>query len=97
MNTTSHTVVLDTLLRRPINLSGRSPAVSDEERRLYVDHRMRTISLCVLGLPVCEFVAVPARMRTGAPRMHTVIGFGQMRLSHERKGVRTWGKEQVGM
>ena len=28
---------------------------------------MRTISLCVLGLPVCELVAVPARMRTVIP------------------------------
>ena len=62
---------------------------------------MGTISLCVLGVPICELLAVPARMRsgaprmrTGAPRMHTVIGFdlsGEMRLSHERKGVRTWG------
>ena len=32
---------------------------------------MGTISLCVLGLPVCELVAVPARMCTGAPRTHT--------------------------
>jgi hypothetical protein len=36
---------------------------------------MGTISLCVLGLPVCEFLAVPARMRTGAHRTHTAIGF----------------------
>jgi hypothetical protein len=42
---------------------------------IYVSPRMGTISLCVLGVPVCELLAVPARMRTGAPRMHTVIGF----------------------
>jgi hypothetical protein len=34
---------------------------------IYVDPRMGTISLCVLGLPVCELVAVPVRMRTGIP------------------------------
>ena len=42
---------------------------------IYVDPRMGTVSLCVLGLPVCELVAVPARMRTGAPRMHTMVSF----------------------
>ena len=57
---------------------------------------MGTISLCVLGLPICEFLAVPACMHTGAPRTHTGIGFdlsGEMSLSHEQKGVRTWGME----
>ena len=65
---------------------------------IYVSPHMGTISLCVLGLPICEFLAVPARMHTRAPHMHTAIGFdlsGEMRLSHERKGVRTWGKEHV--
>ncbi len=59
---------------------------------------MGTISLCVLGLPICEFLPVPARMHTGAPRTRMAIGFdlsGEMHLSHERKGARTWGKEQA--
>ena len=49
---------------------------------------MGTISLCVRGLPVCKFLAVPARMRTGTPPMHNGIGFylsGEISLSHERK------------
>ena len=73
---------------------------------IYVSHRMGTISLCIVGLPICEFLPIPAcmrmgspRMRTGSPRMRTAIGFdlwGEMHLSHEKKGARTWGKEHAG-
>jgi hypothetical protein len=45
------------------------------DKSIYVGLRMGTISLCVLGLPVCKFLAVPARMRMGTPRTRTGIGF----------------------
>ena len=41
---------------------------------IYVSHRMGTISLCVVGLPICEFLPVPAHMRTGSPQTSTAIG-----------------------
>ncbi len=36
---------------------------------------MGTISLCVLGLPICELVAVPARMRTTVIMTVYIRGF----------------------
>jgi hypothetical protein len=38
-----------------------------------VTPHMRTNSLWVMGLPICVFLAIPARMRIGTRRMHTVI------------------------
>jgi hypothetical protein len=34
---------------------------------------MRTNSLCVMGLPICEFFCLTPRTHTGTPRMHTGI------------------------
>ena len=34
---------------------------------------MRTISLCVRGLPICKYFWIPARLHMGTPRMRTGI------------------------
>jgi hypothetical protein len=36
---------------------------------------MRTISLCIRGLPICEIFWIPARSHMGTSRMHTGISF----------------------
>ena len=43
-------------------------------RIIYVGPRMGTDSFCVRGLPICEILAIPARLRTGSPNMRTGIG-----------------------
>ncbi len=43
--------------------------------RLYVNPRMRTISLCVMRLPICEFFCVTPRTHMGTPCMHTGTNF----------------------
>ena len=40
----------------------------------YVGPRMGTDSFCVMSLPICEILAIPARLRTGSPDMRTGIG-----------------------
>ena len=42
-----------------------------DELDIHVTPHMRTNSLCVMGLPICEFFFFPPRTRTGTPRMHT--------------------------
>ena len=41
---------------------------------VYVGPRMGTDSFCVMCLPICEILAIPARLRTGSPEMCTGIG-----------------------
>ena len=46
---------------------------------------MRTNSLCVMGLPICEIFYFPPRTHTGTPRMRTGTMFfpdWRVRLSH---------------
>ncbi len=72
---------------------------SNTNGTVYVSPCMGTISLCVQGLPICKFLAVPARMRTGAPRMCTAIGFdlsGEMHLSHKLRPRLTVEVTNVG-
>ena len=52
-----------------------SRAAPSRRRRIYVNPRMRTISLCVMRLPICEFFCVTPRTHTGTPRMHTGTSF----------------------
>ena len=35
---------------------------------------MGTISFCVMKLPICEFLPVPARLHSGSPQTSTAIG-----------------------
>ena len=42
---------------------------------VYVGPRMGTDSFCVMCLPICEILAVPARLHTGSPEMRTGVGF----------------------
>ncbi len=42
---------------------------------IYVNPRMRTTSLCVMRLPICEFFCLTPRMHTGTPCMHTGTSF----------------------
>jgi hypothetical protein len=42
---------------------------------VYVNPHMRTTSLCVMGLPICQFFCLTPRTHTGTPRMHTGTSF----------------------
>ncbi len=42
---------------------------------MYVNPHMRTISLCVRGLPICEFFWIPAHSHMGTPRMRMGTSF----------------------
>jgi hypothetical protein len=42
---------------------------------VYVNPHMRTTSLCVMSLPICEFFCLTPRTHTGTPRMHTGTSF----------------------
>ena len=42
---------------------------------IYVNPRMRTTSLCVMHLPICEFFCLTPRTHTGTPHMHTGTSF----------------------
>jgi hypothetical protein len=52
---------------------------------MYVDPHMRTISLCVWGVPVCIFCAIPGRMHTGAYFTQNSFVF----VSHKHKSQNT--------
>jgi hypothetical protein len=54
---------------------------------------MRTISLCVLGLPVCELVAVPARMRTVIPVDRTIEA--QSQYTHSLTSISITGLNKI--
>jgi hypothetical protein len=43
------------------------PVTSRTSSHAYVNPRMRTISLCVMGSPYAKFSAIPARLHTGIP------------------------------
>ena len=70
-------------------------SLSEEVKNVYVGPRMGTDSFCVMSLPICEILAVPARLHTGSPEMRKGVGF-DLYPSHERKGARTWGKGHAG-
>jgi hypothetical protein len=40
-----------------------------------VGPHMGTDSFCVMCLPICEFLAVPARLHMGSPYMRMGVGF----------------------
>ena len=41
--------------------------LSEEIHSVNVNPRMRTISLCVMGSPYANFLAIPARLHAGIP------------------------------
>jgi hypothetical protein len=45
----THCIIIDT------NASGQNAKLSNDNDGIYVNPRMRTISLCVMRLPICEF------------------------------------------
>jgi hypothetical protein len=45
----------------------------NKQFNIYVDPHTRTISLCIQGVPVCKFLAIPDCMHTGINCMHTGI------------------------
>jgi hypothetical protein len=49
---------------------------------IYVDPHMRTISLCVRGLPICEFFWIPTHSHMGTPRVRTHWRVSDLKLSH---------------
>ena len=48
--------------------------INNRAKIIYVGPRMGTDSFCVMCLPICEFLAIPARLRTGSPDMRTGVG-----------------------
>jgi hypothetical protein len=42
---------------------------------VFVNPRMRTNSLCIMRLPICDFFCLTPRTLTGTPRMHTGTSF----------------------
>jgi len=51
------------------------PASSVSRHFIYVNPHMRTISLCVMRLPICEFFCLTPRTHSGTPSMHMGTSF----------------------